>query len=283
MDLQVLFATFRHQTLKQSKILTFTLADTRRSKKTYKMRTSVVINPKYDFLRDYIEQIPKRFESLTEVLYKDRNVIKSDEVSNLKLVIKSYHRIYLTNRIRYSFFHPSKAKRAFNNGLRLIKEGFLTPDPVAFIECFEHGLLKNSYFICLLTDFTKLSEHLAMGDGQLIEDLAAYTFKLHSSGIYHGDYSNGNILCKKIGDHYQFSLVDNNRMAFGRFSYTRRLKNFRLLGLSHEQLVSVASQYARPENRDRNEAIELVVKSEQQHSQRRQLRKQLKRIVLNRK
>ena len=244
------------------------------------MRTNVVINPKYDFLKDYIEQIPEKFESLTEVLYKDRNIIKSDEVSNVKLVIKSYHRIYLSNRIRYSFFHPSKAKRAFHNGIRLIQQGFLTPDPVAFIECFEYGLLKQSFFICLRTDFTKLSSHLTVGDDQLMKDLAAFTFKLHSSGIYHGDYSNGNILCKKVGNHYQFSLVDNNRMAFGDFSYSRRLKNFRLLGLSHDQLVSVASQYATLENRDQNEAIERVVKSERQHSERRKLRKQLKRIVL---
>ena len=246
------------------------------------MKTKIVINPKYSFLSQYINQIPEHFESLTEVLYKDRNVIKADKISNVEVVIKSFHRNYLSNRIRYTFFHPSKAKRAFDNGMELIKRGFLTPDPVAFIERFEYGLMNESFFICLRSDFTKLEFHFTSGGEQLMKDLAKYTFNLHESGIYHMDYSNGNILCKKDGDHYQFSLVDNNRMTFGEFSYQRRLKNFRLLGLSHEHLVIVAGEYARLENRDPQEAVEYVVRSERKHSERRMLRKKLKKSILNR-
>lgn len=246
------------------------------------MKAKIVINPKYNFLTAYINQIPDRFESLTEVLYKDRNVIKVDHVSNVKLVIKSFHRNYLSNRIRYTFFHPSKAKRAYNNGLELIGRGFLTPEPVAFIERFEYGLLSQSFFICLRTDFTKLEYHFTSGGEQLMKDLAAFTFNLHKSGIYHLDYSNGNILCKKEGDHYLFSLVDNNRMMFGSFSYKRRLKNFRLLGLSHDHLTIVATEYARLENRNPEEAVEYIVRSERRHSERRKLRKKLKKSILNR-
>lgn len=246
------------------------------------MKTKTVINPKYSFLTQYINQVPDHFESLTEVLYKDRNVIKADVVSNVKLVIKSFHRNYLSNRIRYTFFHPSKAKRAYDNGLELINRGFVTPDPVAFIERFKNGLLSESFFICLRTDFTKLEFHFTSGGEQLMKDLAEYTFRLHKSGIYHLDYSNGNILCKKEGDHYQFSLVDNNRMMFGKFSYERRLKNFRLLGLSQEHLMIVAREYARLENRDAEEAAEYVVRSERRHSDRRKLRKRIKKIIFNR-
>lgn len=246
------------------------------------MKSKIVINPKYQFLEKYINQVPEHFKNLTEVLYDVRNVIKADEVSNVKLVIKSFHRNYLTNRIRYTFFHPSKAKRAYDNGMELIKRGFLTPDPVAFIERFEYGLMNESFFICLRTDFTKLEFHFASGGEQLMKELAKYTFHLHQSGIYHLDYSNGNILCKSEGDHYQFSLVDNNRMKFGSFSYQRRLKNFRLLGLSHEHLVTVAGEYARLENRDPQEAINYVVSSERKHSERRKLRKKLKKSILNR-
>jgi hypothetical protein len=247
------------------------------------MRSSIVVNPKYDFLRQYIESVPERFESLTDVLYKDRNVIKTDQVSNLKLVVKSYHRIFLPNRIRYSFFHPSKAKRAFNNGLRLLEEGFHTPEPVAYIELYEYSLLKRSYFICLYTDFTKLSSYLQDVGDQLMKDLAAFTFKLHQRGIYHMDYSNGNILAKKADDYYEFALIDNNRMKFGNFSYSRRLKNFRLLGLSQDQLAAVARAYARLENRDEEDAVQRVVQSERRHTERRNFRRQAKKFVLNRK
>jgi hypothetical protein len=246
------------------------------------MKTNTEINPKYNFLTQYIEQIPAHFESLTEILYQDRNVIKADEVYNVRLVIKSFHRNYLTNRIRYSFFHPSKAKRAYYNGLEIIKRGFLTPEPVAVLERFEYGLLNQSFFICLRTDFTKLEFHFVTGGDQLMKDLAAFTFDLHRSEIYHLDYSNGNILCKKENDRYRFSLVDNNRMKFGKFSYHHRLDNFRLLGLSHDHLVIVAREYARLENKDQDEAIDYVVRSERKHSERRELRRRLKKKILKR-
>ena len=246
------------------------------------MKTNIIINPRYSFLSQYIEQIPNKFESLTEILYKDRNVIKADQVANVKLVIKSFHRNYLTNRIRYSFFHPSKAKRAYNNGLELIQRGFLTPDPIAFIERFKYGLLDESFFVCVRTEFTKLEFHFATGGEQLMKDLAGFTFNLHKSGIYHLDYSNGNILCKKENGQYQFSLIDNNRMKFGKFSYRHRLENFRLLGLSHEHLVIVAREYARLEGRDKEEAVEHVIRSERKHSERRKLRKRLKKTIINR-
>ena len=246
------------------------------------MRTSIVINPKYNFLKDYIEQVPARFESLTDVLYDVRNIIKTDQVAGVKLVIKSYHRIYLTNRIRYTFFHPSKAKRAYDYGLRLIQNGFLTPEPVAYIESYEFGLLSRSYFICLYTDFTKLSSYMTDDDPVLMKDLAQFTSDLHHHGIYHMDYSNGNILCKKENGHYKFSLIDNNRMKFGKFSYSRRLKNFRLLGLSEKQLMEVAKEYARLEKRDESEAVELISRYVRSHTDRRVLRKKAKKLVLRR-
>ncbi len=246
-----------------------------------KMRTSIIINPKYDFLKDYIEEVPQRFEALTDVLYDVRNVIKTDEVGGIKLVIKSYHRIYLTNRIRYTFFHPSKAKRAFDHGIQLIQNGFLTPDPVAYIESYEYGLLSRSFFICLYTDFTLLSSHLTDYDPELMKDLAKFTFDLHHHGIYHMDYSNGNILCKKENGHFKFSLIDNNRMKFGKFSYSRRLKNFRRLGLTETQLTEVAREYSRLEKRDEKEAVELLVRYVRRHTQRRRLKKNAKRIVRN--
>lgn len=245
--------------------------------------TTVTINPKYNFLKEYIEKIPATFAALDQVLYNDRNVIKTDEVSGVKLVIKSFNRIYLSNRIRYSFFHPSKAKRAYDYGLQLLQKGFLTPEPVAFIECFEYGLLKQSYFISLYTDFAPLSSHLADGQDLLMRDLARYTFQLHKDGIYHMDYSSGNILCKKENGRFQFSLIDNNRMKFGRFSYARRLKNFRRLGLSHDQLVNVAMEYSRLEKRDAGETVDRIISYVRQHNERRNLKQAAKRLILHEK
>ena len=245
------------------------------------MRVSVVIHPEYRFLQDYIESIPTRFELLTKILYKDRNVIKLDETNGLKLVIKSYGRIYLTNRIRYSYFHASKAERAFTYGTKLLEKGFKTPQPVAYIEEFDNGLLRNSYFVSLYTDFQPLSKMMPTDEMEITKALAAYTFDLHKSGIYHMDYSRGNILCKKGEDGYQFSLIDNNRMRFGQFSFKDRLKNFRRLGLSKRQLVTVAREYARLENRNERETTETLMAYVAEHEERHIMKKRAKEIVGN--
>ncbi len=220
------------------------------------MKVSIVVHPKYSFLKEYIEQIPDRFNDLKEVLYNQRNVIKVDAVSQVKLVIKSYRRIYLPNRIRYSFFYPSKAERAYSYGLELLSRSFTTPHPIAFIECFEYGLLTQSYFISEYSDYKPLSQSQPADEKVLTKDLAKYTFRLHHSGIYHIDYSSGNILFKKSDGHFEFALIDNNRMKFGKFGYTNRLKNFRRLGLSNGQLIQIAEEYSRLEKSDEIETIE---------------------------
>jgi len=245
------------------------------------MKNSVVIHPEYRFLKDYIESIPTRFESLTKILYKDRNVIKMDETNGLKLVIKSYGRIFLTNRIRYSFFHPSKAERAYTYGTKLLEKGFKTPQPVAYIEEFDNGLLSNSYFISLYTDSLPLSKVMPTDEMEITKALTAYTYDLHQSGIYHMDYSRGNILCKKMDDGYQFSLIDNNRMRFGRFSFSDRLKNFRRLGLSKRQLVTVAREYARLDNKNERDTTQALMAYVAEHEERHIMKKRAKEIVGN--
>ena len=245
------------------------------------MRVSVVVHPDFHFLEDYINQIPARFKDLTEVLYKDRNVIKTDEVDGIKLVIKSYGRIYLTNRIRYSFFYPSKAERAYVYGNKLSENGFNTPQPIAYIECHENGLLRDSYFISLYTDFKPLSKVMADDELGITKALAAFTFRLHQAGIYHMDYSMGNILCKKEGDEYQFSLIDNNRMRFGTFSFAQRLKNFRRLGFSNKQLVTVAREYSALEKTNDRETAQELFKYVRLHEERHIIKKRAKQFVAN--
>jgi Lipopolysaccharide kinase (Kdo/WaaP) family len=243
------------------------------------MKIVSVVHPRYSFLKEYIEQLPKQFDGLSEVLYHDRNIIKADEVTGLKLVIKSYGRIYLTNKIRYSFFYPSKAERAYSYGLKLLEKGFYTPQPIAFIECYQDSLLTNSYFISEFTDFMPLASVIKSEDDLLIKELTQFTHRLHSEGIYHMDFSAGNILCKKENGQYKFALIDNNRMRFGRFSYSLRLKNFQRLGLSDVQLVTVAREYSRLENANERQTIEKLFRIVRKHEKKHVLKKRAKKLV----
>jgi len=245
------------------------------------MKTSITIHPKFNYLKDYVEQVPKTFESLSSVLYRDRNLIKTDEVSNVKVVIKSYGRAYLTNRIRYSFFYPSKAERAYRNGIRLLEEGFLTPEPIAYIERSKGGLLTQSYFVSLYTDFTPLATIISDGQEDLIKDLVGFAYQLHRRGIYHMDFSSGNILYKKQNDRFQFSLVDNNRMQFKKFNFSKGLTTFKRLGLTNEQLTILAKEYARLEKADESKTIEKMFDIVRKHQNRDRLRKQAKKMVIN--
>ncbi|HEX7014300.1 MAG TPA: lipopolysaccharide kinase InaA family protein [Cyclobacteriaceae bacterium] len=217
------------------------------------MMTKVVVHPDYRHLEDYVRDIPLRFHSLGKIIHKDRNVLRRDEMADTALVIKSYGRIYLPNRIRYTYFYPSKAQRAFDYAGVLLENGFRTPRPIAYIECFSRGILTDSFFISEYTDFQPLKTIRKLTSDEqttLLEDLATFTYRLHQSQIYHGDYSIGNILYKKIGGRFEFSLVDNNRMKFGPVNFHRGIRTMGRLGLPAEHLVAIGKMYGRLWNVD---------------------------------
>lgn len=235
------------------------------------MKRNVYIDPTFEFLRDYIEQIPNRFDDLGTVLYNKRNIVREDRVSDTRLVIKSYRRIYLPNRIRYTYFYPSKAQRAFDYARLLLKEGFNTPRPIAYIECIHHGLLRESYFISEYTDFQPLNSVLSLPITELrglLEGFARHTYEMHRKNIYHVDYNTSNILFKKVNDQYSFALIDNNRMKFGTVSFNKGVRNLERLGLPVEMLAFIGKEYGRLRNRHEIVSLERLF-----HYKRTQLRK----------
>lgn len=75
-----------------------------------------MINPKYEYLREYVERIPKDFETIGTVIHSGRNLIKMITVDGLDINVKRYTIPPLINRIAYAFFRPSKG-----NGLLSIR------------------------------------------------------------------------------------------------------------------------------------------------------------------
>lgn len=208
----------------------------------------VVIAPSYNFLREYIEDVPRTFDSIGTVLHSKRNIIREDCVKGTRLVIKSFKRIYLTNRIRYTYFYPSKAQRAFENAEILLRKGFNTPRPIAYVEITRNGLIDQMFFICEYIDFQpldvirELSFEMSL---KLLQQIAGHAFRLHQNNIYHVDYSVGNILFKDNNDKYELALIDNNRMQFGGITFERGIRSFERLGLPVEHLTWIGKEYAR--------------------------------------
>lgn len=213
------------------------------------MSVHIEVASHYEFLRAYVEQIPAGFNSMGTAVHTARNVIRIDMQNNVKLVIKSYRQIYIFNRFFYANVVPSKAKRAFLYAQRLINKGFQTPAPVAYIECVNNGLMRDSYFISTYVDYQPLKDIYQLPREEamdILDQLAAHTYQLHAEGIYHKDYSIGNILFKKNSEgYYDFSLVDNNRMRFAKGSFADRMKNLRRLDLTLPMLAYFCQQYAR--------------------------------------
>jgi len=211
----------------------------------------IVLNSRFEHLRKYVEEIPSKMELRGDVLESGRNLIKQDRVSGVHLVIKQYRRIYLPNKLRYSYFYPSKAQRAYDYGQVLLENGFNTPSPIAYIEVRKNTIIQSSYFICEYTGLTTLTavvQAKVLPPPGLMVELARFTYSLHIKQLYHIDYSVGNILFEVRDARIYFALIDNNRMKFGPVSFAEGIKNLVRLGFPVSELTILAEEYTRLRN-----------------------------------
>ena len=109
-----------------------------------------MINPKYEYLREYVERIPKDFETIGTVIHSGRNLIKMITVDGLDINVKRYTIPPLINRIAYAFFRPSKGKRAFVYPEKLLEKGFVKIHRVIFDRTSE-------IFRCYVLDFADVT------------------------------------------------------------------------------------------------------------------------------
>ena len=86
---------------------------------------------------------------------------------------------------------------------------------------------------------------------------------LHQKGIFHLDYSPGNILIQQVGDVYNFTIVDLNRMKFLPVSFEKGIQNFRKLDADVETLRLIATKYAELCGKPSKVAIDLLLKYDQ--------------------
>ena len=58
----------------------------------------IIINPRYAYLRDYLEHIDEHFDREGHEIHRDRNVIRTLQVEGLTLCVKRYSRVSLPAR-----------------------------------------------------------------------------------------------------------------------------------------------------------------------------------------
>lgn len=207
--------------------------------------TKQVINSIYTQFEDFTLNIQNYFIANQNTIHKARNELKEIVHKDVLIIVKSFKKPHILNQIIYSYFRSSKAKRSYDNSLKLQE---LSPQPISYIEFHKNNLLQDSYFISekFNYDFTIREPLLdnSFEDKEIIlRAFARFSLQVHNKGIFHDDYSPGNILIKKEGSGFLFKVVDVNRMRFFDLQEDDRAKNFSKLWASDEELKIIANEY----------------------------------------
>lgn len=215
--------------------------------------------------QDLVLNIDQYFAQSTTVIYQGRNQLKEVAFLGEIFIVKLYKKPSALNQFIYGFIRNSKAKKSYFYAQKISK---WTPLALAYTQNYYYGLLRKSYLICQKSDnqfdmlaiLTDKEADISDNNRQnLITQFVDWTYELHENGICHLDYWNGNILVKKINNHYQFNLVDINRMRFGKLSAKLRAKSFQRMVVSDKNLKNMSKQYANLANFDEDKFYTMVV------------------------
>ncbi len=255
------------------------------------------LHPDYQALKNFVKTLPLQFHyGKGEIIYQGRNELRRFEQNGQSLIVKSFARPHWINRIVYGIFRKSKAQRSYEYAQLLLSKGILTPQPIAYYQercglCFD-----KSYYVCAASEKTihfKDMDKLCPAEQEcFLKAVGELTAKLHEAGIYHKDYSGGNILvsfgegsrpaaANRIhsasrtsdtrncihGEHSdnhtgvqaELELLDLNRMRFGKVSPEKGYANFDRFHVNDESLRIMAIAYANARNLDTQTCIERVL------------------------
>ena len=223
----------------------------------------ILMNPSFETWQSYVDKIPDIFATEGDVIYEGRNLIKVLAHNGQLINVKRYRVPRFLNRVVYTFFRNPKAKRAFEYAEQIVDKGFNTPTPIAHIVEKKGGLIAYSYLITCQSPLKRNFYEFGTGEVQEKENIlvafARFTANLHEAGIYHKDYSPGNILFDVENNQYVFSIVDINRMCFGKVNIKKGCKNFERLWGKTELFKIIAKEYANVRGYNEKDCIELVI------------------------
>lgn len=235
------------------------------------------VKPEYVKL---LTNIREYFKDSTNSIHKARNEIKILDYENQKLVVKAFKVPNFINKIVYTFFRATKAKKSYENSLRISN---FVPQAIGYIEFRKFGLLSDSYFISEQFEYDFTIREVILGADfknreNIFREFAKFTYLLHEEGILHKDYSPGNILIKQSENSYELKIVDINRMEFKDLNRDERLKNFSQLWVQDSDLKIIIDEYSKLIDEDSQTCLETAIHYSQKHKDRKNFKKRLKGI-----
>lgn len=244
------------------------------------MSYKLELNPAYENFKNILLDIKSIFLQHSNTIHLARNELKVIRLEEIDTVVKAFRVPNLLNQFVYAYIRKSKAYKAFHNAQKLHDLGVATPEAIGYIEFFQFGLLKESFFISKKFDYDFTIAHIR--DDQpsykekVLQDFAKFSYEIHKKGVWHVDYSGGNILVKKNDEGYAFSLVDINRMKFRPISGYEGLENFNKLWFNEEDLSTIAKTYAKTAGLDEQKAITEILMHDRKLKNKVELKRKLK-------
>lgn len=223
----------------------------------------MTIHNNFKEIENYIASIPSLFEKGEgDVIYKGRNELRSFKYADKEFIVKSFKKPNIINRFIYGIFRPSKAKRAYENAIKLQEIGVGTPAPVAYINRRKWLLFNKSYLITLKSECSHIYIELFKKDFKeeehIMREIGRVTAIMHNKGYAHKDYGWGNILFEIYPDNIKIELVDLNRMYIGKIDIKMGCRNFERLPCSPQMHKWLAEEYAKWRNMEPEKCLEYI-------------------------
>lgn len=241
------------------------------------------LSPHFQKCDAFLQTIKTHFNASPESIHRARNELKVLHVNEIEeaLVVKSFKVPRGIQKYFYSFLRPSKAKTSYKNACILQEKGIETPSPVGYIEFFEKGILKESFYLSVkwAYDFTirePLLNKTFPNREAIFKAFAQFVYALHEAHITHKDLSPGNILIQKEG--LKCCVVDINRMGFRPLSFKQRAHNFAKLWASDEDLTLMLGHYASLAKLDVDAFIKEGLKASRSHKAKINFKKRLRGV-----
>ena len=226
--------------------------------------SKVFVSEEFKSLSPWIYNLPQSFDNDGISIYKGRNELREKETPQGTMIVKSYKRPHFINRIVYEYFRSSKAERAYQYAELFRSNGIGSPQPVGFITKGNYCLFDKSYFVCLKSEcpytFRDFAKKSFERKNEILQEIGKVTARMHEAGLYHEDYSAGNILFRDDLPEIKIEIIDLNRLTFGKVNLEKGCKNFERLPMDEETIRVMIGAYAEARGFDKEQCIKIVNK-----------------------
>jgi tRNA A-37 threonylcarbamoyl transferase component Bud32 len=247
------------------------------------------VAPGQEHFKEEVLGLLTSFPQTGTPIYQERNVLKRMVWHGQPVIVKSFAKPNAIRRLIYGKLRKTKAEKSFANALRLKALGICTPEPIGFLEHYRNGGLAESFYVCEEWHSGRtIREHLSdatfTNREAVLASLGRFAWNLHQRGVYHRDFSPGNILLAKTantadGENWTFCLVDINRMRFGSFLLSERMHNFAMLWATDADLEAIISAYVQASGDDLRQALRAALDYSRKHKERAMRKERLKTLL----